>query len=289
MKDLGIDDSDPIEQLLLDVEQRLGVVITIHDHALFFRDVGGERMLARHRARHCHPYCLLGRYRCENWDQHCLDHCYQAVNAEAIRLRKPFVHLCWKGVEEVVVPVMREGTHLFTIFAGAFRRPGRWKAPVSPAFPADLLRAYKRLPPSDSPHMKSIARILRAFGEGLTVQVDRQRFGDRQDGRKTRIQKFLHDRSHEPVGLEDLAKALSLSVSRTSHLVRELFGTSYQDLLIKTRITRARILLTASNHRMAEVARRVGIRNEYYFSRLFRARVGIPPGQFRRENQKMIS
>lgn len=113
----------PIERILKDAERLLGVTITIHDRAAIFSSVDADRLLAGHRARHRHPYCRLGRLKQPGWDRNCLDHCLDAVNLEVREKRNPIVHLCWKGVQEVAAPVLRDGMHLLTIFAGAFRHP----------------------------------------------------------------------------------------------------------------------------------------------------------------------
>lgn len=287
---LSLADADPIEQLLLDVEQRLRVVVTIHDRAAVFRDLSGEPMLALHRRRHRHPYCLLDRYTRPGWDENCLNHCLYGVNAGALRLAGPFTHVCWKGTQEVVVPILRDGVHLFTIFAGAFRPSDRRRAPGASAFPESVPRAYEQLPVSDEASLKSLARVLESVGYGLLHLRDQLQLADHTgDDRKVAVRRFFLRRAHQRVLLKDFARALSLSPSRASHLAHELFGVSFQEMLLQERIARAKVLLMSSTYSMNEIAKRVGIDNEYYFSRLFKKKVGIPPGRFRKENQKPIT
>ena len=109
------------------------------------------------------------------------------------------------------------------------------------------------------------------------------------DDRKLEVRRFFLRHAHQRVLLKDFARALSLSPSRASHLVNELFGVSFQEMLLQERIARAKVLLMSSTYSMNEIAKRIGIDNEYYFSRLFRKKVGMPPGRFRKENQKPIT
>jgi two-component system response regulator YesN len=60
-----------------------------------------------------------------------------------------------------------------------------------------------------------------------------------------------------------------------------MFGRPFQELLIEERINRARTLLLSTDLTAGQVARRVGMPNEYHFNRTFKRLVGVPPGQFR--------
>ncbi|HAU38827.1 MAG TPA: AraC family transcriptional regulator, partial [Phycisphaerales bacterium] len=96
------------------------------------------------------------------------------------------------------------------------------------------------------------------------------------------IRRFLELHAPRVIGLADLARVLHLSPSRASHLVRELTGSTFQDLLVAERLRKAQALLRSTDLTVAEVGRLVGIDNECYFSRLFRARLGVPPSAYRR-------
>ncbi|MEI6424540.1 MAG: AraC family transcriptional regulator, partial [Lentisphaerota bacterium] len=102
--------------------------------------------------------------------------------------------------------------------------------------------------------------------------------------RKGIIRKFIDDHSHEPVKIGDLARFLYISPSRTVHLVTELFGMSFQELLLEERMTRARNLLLSTSYPTKEIAVETGYKNVFYFNRVFRNFYGIPPGRFRAKN-----
>ncbi len=99
--------------------------------------------------------------------------------------------------------------------------------------------------------------------------------------RQAVIRRFLKYNATHPVGLSDLARTLALSSSRTSHLVKNLFGLSFQTLLTRERLDRAKLLLVYTDYSVKEIAQRVGMPNKYYFNRTFRKIIGTPPGKFR--------
>jgi len=67
--------------------------------------------------------------------------------------------------------------------------------------------------------------------------------------------------------------------------LRQLFvkyvGEPSQRYLIRRRLEAACDLLRLNQERTAVIARRVGFANAYYFSRLFRQRLGTTPSQYR--------
>ncbi len=69
--------------------------------------------------------------------------------------------------------------------------------------------------------------------------------------------------------------------------VRRLFkavsGLPPQQFLIQCRLQQAASLLVGTGETVGVIAERVGIGNEFYFSRLFKAKYRIPPLEYRRE------
>ena len=104
------------------------------------------------------------------------------------------------------------------------------------------------------------------------------------DRRQILIQEFLRRHAHEAVSLKDLGMELSLSPDRVRHLVRELCGKSFRELLEEERMLRAKALLLGTDRKLADVSESVGYPNEYCFNRAFVRHYGVPPGRFRKND-----
>ncbi len=78
----------------------------------------------------------------------------------------------------------------------------------------------------------------------------------------------------------EMAGRLHLSPSRFAVIYREHFGVSPMEDLLRARLERARLLLTNKALMVSEVAARSGFGNVYYFSRVFRRRVGCAPRDY---------
>lgn len=90
----------------------------------------------------------------------------------------------------------------------------------------------------------------------------------------------------EEIDLEDLASELGLSYSRFRSLFRKQTGRSPRQYQLDIRINRAMDLLKESQRTVTEISEILGFSAVYYFSRLFKQRVGQSPGQFRKGLQQ---
>ncbi len=91
-----------------------------------------------------------------------------------------------------------------------------------------------------------------------------------------------------PWTLTDMAEMTGYSQSRFSTLYKSCFGTSPIDDLIRMRIERAKLLLRHGAMTVDEVSEHTGFSSIYYFSRIFRERVGVSPTAWVANNEKDI-
>jgi AraC-like DNA-binding protein len=258
-------------------EREWSVTITVHDRGDVLRHPDGRWLLPWYRYVHRHTFCTTGRLR-DTASDRCLAHCHVAVNQLAAVRPEGFVHSCWKGGSEVVVPIHRGGRHVLTLFGGVWRGTGEATDPQLAAPLRDLARALPEL--RDAVGIRSGLQLLGvallAWGDDRRMQVTED------DHRRRAIRTWIEARlANQEDGLEALAAHLSLSPSRTSHVVHDLFGQSFTELLITQRISQAQRLLATTSLPAAQIAERCGFSSPMHFSRLFRQRCGVPPGRWR--------
>lgn len=70
-----------------------------------------------------------------------------------------------------------------------------------------------------------------------------------------------------------------------NRIFKKVNGKTIFQYLTQIRIHHARLLLQNSSMKMAEVGKRVGFPDEYYFSRVFKKHVGVSPGAYARDGQ----
>jgi len=259
------------EAALVAAEAGLGITITVRDLTGWLRRADGSNLLDiewnSHRRQ---DVCRSG------FAPACVQHCRHACN-QALR-HNPATQAthCWKGVREVLVPIIRNDTLQGYLFAGAWRDgpppDGPWRV------------AWSRLPVWDATRAERIAAVLALLGDGLWSQAERARAAPLPSDRAGRIRSFI--RANPGRGRIGLARHLGLSPSRTSHLVQEVCGLSLQDLVIAERLAAAQRLLADTDLGVAEIGNRVGWSDAPHFSRIFRQQTGHPPAGWRRLHRR---
>ncbi|MDQ0111019.1 AraC family transcriptional regulator [Paenibacillus harenae] len=85
----------------------------------------------------------------------------------------------------------------------------------------------------------------------------------------------------QPESLEEIANVAGLSKYYFARLFVQTTGMSPMDYITKLRIEKAVQLLRGSKLTVDEIAKAVGYANGSYFSKVFRGKIGFPPGDFR--------
>jgi AraC-like DNA-binding protein/quercetin dioxygenase-like cupin family protein len=91
----------------------------------------------------------------------------------------------------------------------------------------------------------------------------------------------LNRRLEEAVSLEELARWAGYTPQHINRVFRRALGLTPLQYLARMKMDRAAVLLAEGELTVKAVARRVGVDDAYYFSRLFKQRFGRSPAQYR--------
>jgi AraC family transcriptional regulator of arabinose operon len=99
----------------------------------------------------------------------------------------------------------------------------------------------------------------------------------------------IEQRIDDPsLGLPELARAISLSVSRCHELFKHALGLSPTAYLRRRRMARAESLLLGTDLKVREIAQRCGWQDEFHFSRLFKKHHGASPLSYRQQVKETV-
>lgn len=96
---------------------------------------------------------------------------------------------------------------------------------------------------------------------------------------------FIEQNFQNDISVEDIAASCGLNRSYFGKIFHETTGKSPQAFLISYRMTKAAELLKLTELSIADIGNAVGYQNQLHFSRAFKNIYGIPPRQWRYENQ----
>ena len=123
------------------------------------------------------------------------------------------------------------------------------------------------------------AAVLVAFGTDRTTEDSKP-----QAKMIDEAIKWLQTHSAEKVTLGQLTAFMGYGPSRLGELFKARTGLPPLEWLIRHRIERACELLKDGDLSIVEIARRVGFDDPSFFGRVFRKRIGLTPGEYRRQH-----
>ena len=269
-----------IDESLTAIEKLLNVSITLIDNQGVIRNHDDYALFGKQRQSHKkNMICKLGFC-----NHKCIGHCRFDLLEKAQNIQSDyFMHRCWKGLHEVVIPLKANQLLLGLLYAGIWRTPGQTKPDNMDLLPDQAIKEYAKLDEFNIRHAHQIGKSLTLVGKGIAAELqDIVHEKNIVQNRRGLIKEFIFKYASNTPSLNQLAKKLNLSASRTSHVVKELYGCSLEELIMQERISRAKNLLHITHLPIGKIAEMVGAPDAFSFSKNFRRMTGQTPTAFRK-------
>jgi len=161
-------------------------------------------------------------------------------------------------------------------------KPLLWNVPLGESIPAifqEIVREQRRMEEKDPAVSDYLLRT-------LCLLIERSIKDRPPDGRQSsllalRIRKFVTENAVTPFKLEDVARHVGISIPRAVALFKAAYNQTIMQYAMEVRLSIAcdRIRYTMTN--LEKIAESTGFRSYTYFHRVFRARFGMSPRQYR--------
>ncbi|UYQ95527.1 AraC family transcriptional regulator [Chitinophaga horti] len=92
---------------------------------------------------------------------------------------------------------------------------------------------------------------------------------------------YMQERINDKISLDELVKQFNYSVSRFSNLFKQKTGYAPIDYFVQLKMQKACQQLDFTNRSVKDIAFSIGFDDPYYFSRRFRAVIGMSPKKYR--------
>ncbi|WP_138496525.1 helix-turn-helix domain-containing protein [Paenibacillus pinistramenti] len=102
------------------------------------------------------------------------------------------------------------------------------------------------------------------------------------------IAEMLREHVKEKFIMEELANKAGLNISEFFKRFKHEYGTSPGQYHTEQRLRKSLEMLTGSSLKISEIAHNVGYEDEYYFSRVFKKKLGVSPAEFIKKARKKV-
>ena len=96
-----------------------------------------------------------------------------------------------------------------------------------------------------------------------------------------KVKNYIKDHYTEKITLNELAQVVGYNPSYLSTLFKKKEGISPLDYLNTIRINQAKLFLAGSDFSISDIAMMVGFNSVSYFNHMYKAEVGLTPGEYR--------
>ena len=100
---------------------------------------------------------------------------------------------------------------------------------------------------------------------------------------------FIEQNFQNDISVENIADNCGLNRSYFGKIFKKSVGRTPQEFLLNYRMTKAAELLKLTKLSVGDISKAVGYENPFHFSRAFKSVYGIPPREWRNENQKTLN
>ena len=128
-----------------------------------------------------------------------------------------------------------------------------------------------------------LINILRAVSSE-TQPEQGLRIRSQEERRSEIIEHFFAENFNTDISPADLAKCLNVSHSQMNRVLKKLYGVSFKQKLLETRIEIAKDLLIADQTPVHVIAEKVGYFDASCFCNIFKAKAGISPSDYRQNH-----
>ncbi|TMV49475.1 helix-turn-helix domain-containing protein [Paenibacillus mesophilus] len=102
------------------------------------------------------------------------------------------------------------------------------------------------------------------------------------------MKRYIEEHALSPLKIEDVAAYVDLSVSRAVHLFKSVFNQTIMQYVQQIRLSVARERILFSKMSLEQIAEMSGFNSYTYFFRVFRARYGLSPKEYREGETNLI-
>ncbi len=209
------------------------------------------------------------------------DACKKVENAA-----ETLIYKCRYGLTEVICPLYNFGTLTGYIMMG---QTGDEKIDTGALIAAisgvteslgEARDLVSKIPVISSDKLSSFVKIMTICAEYMTLT-------NALPSRSPRIPElakiYMHEHFSEKITIKEMCKVLGCSKSALLTSFKNEYGTTLNNYLCRIRIGEAQRLLKTTNMTISAVAEATGFYDQSYFSKVFSAKLGITPSDYRKE------
>ncbi len=208
-----------------------------------------------------------------------LDGVWKPVNTGDLFVLTPKIEHCYRSLSESpfhTLWISYNAEYIGDYLAACGVAAGIYHLPELQKNFEQLFKFTEQAAPSPYTYFEIMERVHKIIHmAGMSLLTD-----ETDDGEK--IRRLLGAMVYQKADLDGVAKELHMSKSNVIRIYNRRFGITPHQYLLSLKIETAKLLLRTTNASIREIAEKLCICDEHYFSTLFRRHTGTSPNTYRK-------
>ena len=202
---------------------------------------------------------------------------------------KTIVYTCRYGLTEAVSPLYNFGTLTGYLMMGQVSDGNldkhRLVATIKKNCPSNAAaeELVRRITVHPADRISSFVKILTICAEYITLT---NALPSVKPSTAELAKYYIMENYSKRITLSDICRAIGCSKSTLIAAFKEEWGMTVNSYLVDVRLQEAKRLLTSSEKSINEIAELTGFYDQAYFSKVFSAKMGQTPSEYRRKEEK---
>ena len=214
--------------------------------------------------------------------------CDKAACKKALADKSTHIYTCRYGFTEAVSPLYNFGTLTGFLMMGqvfetdADGRLVHKEVKSIDALGDKMVALAKQTPLVDTDMVHSYVKIMTICAQYLTLS---NAIPSAKQTVAEMAKRFIYDNYKSKITISDICDEIGCSKSTLITSFKKEYGTTVNSYITNVRLREAVNMLGMGDRNIGEIATETGFSDQSYFSKVFSAKYGVPPSEYRDDNE----
>lgn len=206
-------------------------------------------------------------------------------------VKEPYYSCCYAGVEEYVIPIFYQDECVMRInvsgYRGKIEKSKKFASRIASSSGKNFNQLYSELSTS-VPTLEEVMRFINPLKYMVTElykHCQALKYNEKAPSTTKQVYLkalyYINENYMKPISCESLSNELSYSVSYIQYVFKKEGNSTIKAQIIKTRLSKAKHLLSHSQISITDIAFACGFSDSNYFSTAFKHKYGVSPMHYR--------